>query len=340
MAVSENPYRRQTWSVSRCRRQTLVTIVVGLLQSVLVVILHRRWNQDPFRCNHIHSLFAKVRQEHAPRWEIRHDQDGVGEKSGGVALFVHLAKTGGSTVRGNFASSYNQVEFRPLLKQSDWNRVVPQMERRLVTHNNKRILFIELHGQGSFPNAEQWPDILQKWRSLADFHQKHFFVFTIIREPLSHAVSYYNFFHKNQVNATEAMLMEHLVANRQCTTLSRYKSSWWSSYQGVTDSRVCTELYKNLLQHFDWIGTTEHLDNETLPLLHQLLTMWTNETGTLKQEFSSYNVGKSASIHGSNLSDSTVAYIRKRTCLDRALWEQVQRDFPIQQVLQHHYNLL
>ena len=138
MAVSENPYRRQTWSVSRRRRQTQVTIVVGLLQSVLVVILHRRWNQDPFRCNHIHSLLAQVRQEHAPRWEIRHDQDGVGEKSGGVVLFCPLGKDGWFHDSWQLCfSSYNQVDFRPLLKQSDWNRVVPQIERRLVTRNQQ-----------------------------------------------------------------------------------------------------------------------------------------------------------------------------------------------------------
>jgi hypothetical protein len=46
----------------------------------------------------------------------------------------------------------------------------------------------------------------------------------ILREPLAHAISYYNFFHKHQVNAaTENMSKEHVVANPQCATLSHYK---------------------------------------------------------------------------------------------------------------------
>lgn len=131
------------------------------------------------------------------------------------------------------------------------------------------------------------------------------------------------------------MLKEELVANRQCATLSQYKSWWW---QGVRNPRVCAELYSNLLRHFDWIGTTETLSNETLPLLHQLLSMWKDDGGTSvnEKEFASYNVGKSHSIHGENLFDSTLAFIRQHTCLDRALWEHVQRDYPMKQVMKQY----
>jgi hypothetical protein len=33
---------------------------------------------------------------------------------------------------------------------------------------------------------------------------------------------------------------------------------------GVTDARICAKLYKNLLQHFDWIGTTKRPSRATM----------------------------------------------------------------------------
>lgn len=334
MAVSENPYRRRPqWNDLRWRPQSQIKLVgIGL---TVLFILQWHWDPDPFGCESIERLLSQVRHEHPPRWTIiqQHDM----KKSGGVVLFWHLTKTGGSTIRGNVASRYQHVDYRPLLKQGDWNRILPQIERRLGAPNITRILLVELHGQGSFSNGEPWPDILQTWRTLANVHRTNFFVFSILREPLSHAISYYNFFHKHQVNATENMLKEHVVANQQCATLSHdYKKRWWFSSPGVTDARICAKLYKNLLQQFDWIGTTKRLENETLPLLHQLLTRWTLDKDDAPQDFASYNIAKSSSIHGDTLSAPTLDYIHERTCLDRALWNQVQRDFPLTQVWNHY----
>jgi hypothetical protein len=63
-----------------------------------------------------------------------------------------------------------------------------------------------------FPMASTGPTFSKHdvpWQT--NVHRTNLFVFTILREPLLHAISYYNFFHKHQVNdATENMLKEHV----------------------------------------------------------------------------------------------------------------------------------
>lgn len=336
-----NPYRRSHPPSSFLARRwaPLVFGVVALL--LLLAALNKRSKNG---CNEIESLLFAVRQETVPRWEAPFIPN---DNMGGVVLFWHLAKTGGSTIRGNFASSFpKQVDYRPLLKPSDWNRVVPQIERNLMNSHSKRILFVELHGQGAFANHEDWDKTLLTWRHLAEQYEKHFFVFTILREPLAHAISYYNFFHKSTKSSQSLnhdgeadFVHSTTISNRQCTTLLQRRhrtTSWWGEV-GVTDAKTCTDVYSKLLHNLDWIGTTETLSNETLPLIHLLLSQWTNTT-TLTREFQKYNVGKvqHERIRQDSLSDETLQQIRDHTCLDRALWRQVQVDYPMNHVLQHY----
>jgi hypothetical protein len=104
---------------------------------------------------------------------------------------------------------------------------------------------VELHdGQGSFSNAgESTGPTFSKhdvpWQT--NVHRANLFVFTILREPLLHAISYYNFFHKHQVNDATEKKNERtcVVANQQCATLSHYKKRWWF-----------------------WIGTTKRLERQ------------------------------------------------------------------------------
>jgi len=345
---TKNPYRPRH---GRQQKQTLLLGATGLLLLVLLVIVVVMMSLQTIddSCQDIPSLLVATREHHTPRWMHAVTTQNNNNRTGGVVLFWHLAKTGGSSIRGNFAKFSSEVDYRPLLKRSDWFRVVSQIESRLMSSSKtRRILFVELHGQGTFPN-QHWDVTLQQWRDLADMNHKHFFVFTVLREPLSHTISYYNYFHKSHSIETmdmETMLKDTFMANRQCTTLAQlHDDDFWfySSLQGALNAETCAKLYSKLLQHLDWIGTTETLSNETLPLVHTLLTKWTNaehdnDTNVTAKSFVSYNVGKphDQSIQLENLSETTRQYIQQRTCLDKALWQQVQRDYPITKVMKHY----
>jgi hypothetical protein len=151
---------------------------------------------------------------------------------------------------------------------------------------------VELHdGQGSFSNAgESTGPTFSKhdvpWQT--NVHRTNLFVFTILREPLLHAISYYNFFHKHQVNdATEKKMKEHV----------------WLPINSVPP---CLTTRKDGGSGLELPNVSS--DNETLPLLHHLLvTRWTldNDDDDAPQDFASYNVAKQpSSIHVDTLSAS------------------------------------
>ena len=182
-------------------------------------------------------------------------------------------------------------------------------------------------------------------------HHDPLFVFTLLREPTSHAISYFNFFHQTLESKPEEVRLRSLVFNRQCHTLASTVG------KGRRRPHICATLYDKFLELFDWVGTTEHLTEETMPLLQHLLRFKTteeekgNETSknnsekqwppppppvsqfhsTVTNNESHYNVAVSShvSLHRDTLSSYTLEYIQNKTCLDRGLWERVQQDYTL-----------
>lgn len=348
--AGRNPYqRRQRWRRRRADHcaPTFHLIIAGFCLTIVgIVTVALIIPRSSLGCTEIQSLLDSARLEHVLRQRQQQTSNStIHNRKGGVVIFWHLAKVGGSTIRGNFASFSEKVDYRPLLKASDWNRIVPQIEKRLSTPNNAstRILFVELHGQGTFPN-QQWDTTLQSWRDLAMKHDKNLFVFTILREPTSHAISYYNYFHKSiksildSTISIESDFKKTFMANRQCTTLAQShspKGLFSFRQEGTSNPYTCANVYAKLLQYFDWIGTTETLSTETLPLVHALLSKWTARTNNSSTPtFARYNVGKPENerLRLSKISNSTRDFLQQYTCLDQALWQQVQQDYSIHQV--------
>jgi hypothetical protein len=115
-------------------------------------------------------------------------------------------------------------------------------------------------------------------------------------------------------------------------------------------------LYGKFLELFDWVGTTEHLSEETMPLLQHLLRFKKTEEeekegnltnsrsihnqapvasqfhSTVTNNESHYNVAVSShvSLHRDTLSSYTLEYIQNKTCLDRGLWERIQQDYTLE----------
>lgn len=90
------------------------------------------------------------------------------------------------------------------------------------------------------------------------------------------------------------------------------------------------KVYDSYYDSLDWVGTTENLSNETLPLLTKLVV---NDTSVGRQN-NPYKVFDQnpfgfVGLKRYNLSDASMATILERTELDRALYANVANNFKL-----------
>lgn len=264
---------------------------------------------------------------------------------GGVVLFFHVAKTGGTSIRTIFSdknlhpnvyleTAYNGTAF---LQQG-------ALIDRILTKNTtvpigKNVLFLETHGL-SAPALPFLHPFIQKWKAMATEHNTSFFAFTLVRDPVSYAVSYFNFFNADPCtlpfcpwrlyNPTEGNLVQTTEANNQCLLMARdHWGIFFLDNRTAPSERECNLVYDTLLQDMDWIGTTEKMSSETIPLLTYMLTHNMTRANTALPAFNVMNATKNQSVilHKSALSEFTVDYIRSLSYLDQEMHNRAERDF-------------
>jgi hypothetical protein len=76
----------------------------------------------------------------------------------------------------------------------------------------------------------------------------------------------------------------------------------------------------------DWVGTTKAMSTETLPLLTQMFAH-NAKAGTNMPQIN--KAWKPNHLTVESLHPSTVEHIRSMNVYDQAIYEAVQRDFPI-----------
>jgi hypothetical protein len=270
-------------------------------------------------------------------------------EDGGVVIFFHVAKTGGTSIRTIFGdrrriptvvleTSYNATHF---LERS---ALVDQILTRNTTFDlKKEVLFLETHGLNAPAMPFMHPHI-QRWRQMAAEHGTSFFAFTIIRDPVSYAVSYFNFFNAAPCALgfcpwrlylpTEGNMVQTTEANNQCLLMAR---DHWGIFQQKNRTaptpQECNHVYDLLLQDMDWIGTTETMSEETVPLLTYMLSR--NLTLAQTPVGHTYNVmsatkNASSILKRSSLHPATVDYIRSMSYLDQENYNRAERDFTLE----------
>ena len=252
--------------------------------------------------------------------------------NGGFILFLHIPKTGGTTIRLNLQKN-ERIDYHVGKSYSQYSNISPLAEEAIVNGTtNNTILFFEIHAKDS-PSLLKLRKRLRRWRVTASKNKVDIFFFTLLRDSLPFALSHFNFFHVQkrnptfeQCNATEENFIRLSLSNPQCQFLAHGEPSMRAQkVKGVLlTPATCDEVYDTLLDNMDWVGTTERLSNETLPLLSRLLHL------PESTEFSNHRVTKNTSLvhlKTEALSLTAINKILSTTSLDRKLYESALEDF-------------
>lgn len=201
----------------------------------------------------------------------------------------------------------------------------------------------EIHGGG--PGLELMASQYQQLRQACHAQNKSFFAFTLIREPLSFAPSYFKMFHLNcplpwceQMqfkDATEQHLLQsvQLHPNQQCFLLKHLSSVAGmnpSFYEKCKVTREdCEHVYSVMKNTLDWVGTTEHLSSDTIPLLQHLVN--SDKSGQQAAAVKNQKVSKKLSFEES-LETATLERMSEATSFDQFIFDKVRSEYVLEHI--------
>jgi len=186
--------------------------------------------------------------------------------NGGVILFYHLPRTGGTTIR----ESFDVVRLsRP--------RQFHQVDEAIESENSTTLF--EMHG--NIPGLPALEEQISTWKSKAAQKNIPFHMFTTLRDPVDHQVSYFLHFHglrckwswceKDLYEVSPENLLQASIPNRQCSILYHGQSERKTETPPAVTDEQCNQVSQLLQKHMTWIGMTDSLPDTTLPLLAKLL---------------------------------------------------------------------
>jgi len=128
----------------------------------------------------------------------------------------------------------------------------------------------------------------------------------------------------------EAAMIQSVYENPQCLFLSRGERTFGTDQQQLRQNLTeieCFNTYQMLRRNMDWIGRTETLSNETLPLLTNI--MFRNPD--LGRQFPKSNASpqNNGFVQLSNLTSETRKALEKISALDQQLYNRAQHDYSI-----------
>ena len=255
----------------------------------------------------------------------------------GVILFYHLAKTGGVTVCQNLKKLKN-VDYVRTWNKADFDDIVKDIDA-ILTGNATKILFVEMHSGDVLPGLVELHPLMQQWRQLFQENGVPFFGFTLLRDPIYIHVSAFLFFHLRRCSAqwcskkrfapTEENLLLSVTPNRQCLSLARGQDHVdRQNVTAIVSAAECQEVEDLLRQDWDWIGTTEELNNTTLPFLFTMLNRRKFIGKVSSSNIKTFPPGDPANVvEASNLTSKTKRALEDLSRLDLKLYDAFRGGF-------------
>lgn len=283
-----------------------------------------------------------------------------GQKVGGFLLFYHVAKTGGTTIRTLFERMANErpddfmsrritlynfsIDKKPMQKGDSCppinhkakhriKNLLSTIESMMESKEPDRTMLMEIHG-GEY-GLKAMTEHINEWRKLSKMKNRPFFVFTLVRDPVEFSLSYFNYFHYNcsmsfcndiYENATEENLLKATNShpNLQCFFLLHDMHASFYNRCRPTETE-CNNVYEDMKQSLDWIGTTENISHDTMPLLTHMLE------GAVKRPHNENEHKANTSIKGilKKLDERTVNSLKSSNELDLKIYHRVKEDFQL-----------
>jgi hypothetical protein len=262
-------------------------------------------------------------------------------ENGGVVVFNHIPKTGGTTLRETYSKLPN-IEWQFVGGMNELLKYAEEVDLRLTNKiKDNKILFLELHGP--IPGMFTLHDFLDRWRSIAQEQGTSFFAFTMVRDPVAFSVSFFNFILAEPCifngcpyktyPPTEENFIESAHSNYQCTYLSR-DATWFDFTEKqkippLVTKYECDAVYDVMKLDMDWIGRTEALSTETMPLLSHMLVD-KRQKSPLLESYNEVEKKKPVVLKTKSLLPTTVQYILAISEYDQAFYERATIDYPIE----------
>ena len=263
---------------------------------------------------------------------------------GGLMIFFHVAKNAGTTLRRFLMQRYGDDRLE-LHWSTNFASQLPLMRRMVegLAEDQSQTLVVEIHN-GLDPTLPELELAISNLRQRAQVNQVPFFVFSTFRDPLSYAVSFYNFQNMGglaqiykQGNKTERDFLRLSLPSPQCLFFARGElatTKEFDIYGRNLTHEECLTTYQAMTRTIDWIGTVDKVQTETLPLLAYMMEGG-GEPGRaapvtnieFEHQNPTLNLQRKINIH--ELSSFAIQQIQTRMQSDGEIYQRVQRDYPI-----------